>query len=461
MGNPSIKGMAKRFLWALAGILFGAWGLLWRRPFARRATPPLDRVGSILVIRLDLVGDVVLTLPAIDAVRRAAPQARITALVLPYTADLLRGHPAVDRVVAVDVNRWRSPAAWLGGGAWRDFRRALRELRAERYDLAISFYGRSGAAAALLSGARHLVGYRSEGYAFTFDTGVSGRRYLRRRHESEYCLDLVRAIGAQGPVAVARPVVDGAASSKAEALLIAAGIGPHEKMAALHPGALTLAAKRWLPERWAAVADRVQSELGCRMVLVGSASERPLADQVRRAMRSQPVVLAGKTSVAELVALLARCSLFLGGDSGPLHVASALGIPSVSVYGPTDPAITGPLGANARVLCSQVECSPCYDPRRPSGCTRGDLRCMDAVTVDEVFAAAKKSLTNTQPPTPNPHQEDPRRQARRHRRPADRLPCPGGVALCPSRGGDHGPGDPADGLDAPGCRPRRPGDGDG
>jgi lipopolysaccharide heptosyltransferase II len=383
--------LAKAGAWKLAALLLGAYGLARRRA-GQRKPPALGEVRSILAIRLDLLGDLVFTLPAIEALREAMPKARLSVLALPYTAGLLRGHPAVDRVIPVDVNRWRRPGEWAAGRAPRQMVWAVAELRRERYDIAISFYGRVGASAALLSGARYLVGYEAEGYPSTFDLAVAGRRYRKRRHEAEYCLDLVRALGLQTNGKPPRLTVDPAAAAAVERLLSDAGLEVGEKPVALHPGALNMAAKRWLPERWAAVADRVQRDLGRRVLLVGAASELPLVEQVLGRMATLPVVLVGKTSVAELVALLSRCSLFLGCDSGPLHVASALGVPSVSVYGPTDPAITGPLGARGRVLRAGAGCSPCYDPMNPSACRQSDYLCMAGVSVDQVFEAAREVI---------------------------------------------------------------------
>lgn len=381
--NP-LKRLAKAGGWDLAHLIFGAYGAR-RRGLERRTRPVLGEIRSILAVRLDLMGDLIFTLPAIEGLREVAPQARLSVLVLPYTADLLRGHPAVDRVIAVDVNRWRRVGSWSGGRAPRQIAQAVAELRREHYDLGVSFYGRVGAGAALAGGADYLVGYGEEGYPSTFDLAVPGRRYHEPKHEAEYCLDLVRALGTPVIGKPPRLKVDPVAADRVDRLLSDLGVASGEKLVALHPGALTIPAKRWLPERWAEVADRVQRDLGRRVLLVGSASELPLVEQLRDGMTTSPLVMAGRTSLTELVALLARCSLFLGCDSGPLHVASALGLPSVSVYGPTDPAITGPLGPHSRVLRAQTGCSPCYDPMNPTACRQPDYLCMAGVSVEQVY----------------------------------------------------------------------------
>lgn len=384
--------------------LFTPWGIIRRGLAGSSKQPNLAEVRSILAIRLDLMGDLIFTLPAMRTLKEAAPSARLTVLVQPYAADLVRSLPFIDRVVTADVARWRKPEV-LMRTAWKEVLKARRDLLKDRFDLCVSFYGRVGASAALLSNAKYLVGYATEGYPATFDLSLPGYRYQNRRHEAEYCLGLVQALAPHdsaslcndGHVSASGPtlpmlVVDPAARAKVNELLESAGISPDGRLAALHPGALNMAAKRWIPERWAAVADRIQSELGLRVVLIGSVSEIPLAMDVSGAMSTSPINLAGKTSVAELVALISRCSLFLGGDSGPLHVASALDVPSVSVYGPTDPAITGPLGARSRVLRGEPDCAPCYDLKRPPTCRRKDLLCMAMVSVEQVFEAAREMV---------------------------------------------------------------------
>lgn len=387
----AVKQLTKAIMSESACIGFGAWGLR-RRMAGRRVAPELGGVRSILIIRLNLMGDLLFTLPSIVALRTAAPHARITMLVLPYTAELVRGSKLADRVLTADVNRWRRPASWVAGNAPKEIRSVVAEMRRDPYDLCISFYGQVGAAFASLGGARYTVGYQEEGYPFSFDLALPGKRYESRRHEAEYCMDLIRALGVSATLE--QPVLpdDAAAEAKVERLLAEAGAGSGQRLVAIHPGAFNMAAKRWFASRWAVVADRIQSELGRRVVLAGSASELPLAEAVQREMRTRPVMLAGRTSIPELIALLKRCELFMGGDSGPLHLASALGVPSVSIYGPTDPANSGPLGPKARVLRGSAGCIPCYDLKRPATCWRGDLLCMAQVSSGLVFEAAREML---------------------------------------------------------------------
>ena len=385
----AIRSTARRGAWVAAELLFAGMAASRRRRTGRPALPDLGEVRSILAIRLDLMGDLLFTLPALYALREAAPQARITLAVQPYTAQVARAAPFVDRVITLDVSGWRRPGAWARGDAPRQIKAAASEVRSEQYDLCVSFYGKVAASVALLSGARFLAGYRGEGYPFTFDLGLEGERYRWRRHESEYCLDLARALGADGGGTMPALEVDPAAEERVRGWLAEVGGNGAGKLVALHPGALNMAEKRWLPERWAAVADRVQEELGARVVLVSSPSELPLARQLEGAMRTRVVSLAGRTSLGELMAVIKGCDLFLGGDSGPLHMASALGVPSVSVYGPTDPVHTGPLHTKAMVLAPGAECGPCYDPRMPSACRQWRAECMERITVDEVFEAAR------------------------------------------------------------------------
>ena len=161
----------------------------------------------------------------------------------------------------------------------------------------------------------------------------------------------------------------------------------------LNPGAAFGSAKRWFPERYAEVADRLIEEMGAEVVLLGSSSETPIAVRVREHMKQTPRFLVGRTSLSALIGVLARCRLFLGNDSGPMHLSAALGVPMVAVFGSTDEVATGPLSPNATVIHKHVECSPCLLRECPI-----DLRCFDRIHSGEVYRAARRLLTENQAP---------------------------------------------------------------
>ncbi len=379
----SLRARLRRAADGVAWVAFGAVGLVdyLARGGRRPDFAPAD-VRRILVIRLDLLGDLVFSVPAIRALRAAYPAAELTVLTLPYTRPLLALVPGVDRVLSLDVNQYRRP------GGWRRLGEAValvRTLRAARFDLCLALHGRPAGVLALLSGARYRVGYAAHAYPFAFNRPLPGRRYDRRRHEAEYCLDLVRAVGGEGaavpalqpPTVLARP----------------AGLGSGERYLVIHPGASNGSAKRWSAAAWGRLASRAAEALGWRVVVTGGDGERDLVRAVVE--RAGPcAVPAVGAPLLELAALLAGAEAVLAGDTGPLHLGAALGRPVVGVYGPTDPAQTGPLARRAAVVRRPVACGPCYDLRSPADCKLPDrgTPCMRDLDVDTVLLALRGVL---------------------------------------------------------------------
>jgi len=168
------------------------------------------------------------------------------------------------------------------------------------------------------------------------------------------------------------------AAKKLEAL----GLGGPRFLIGMAPGAAFGPAKRWPPQRFAGLADRVIGALNADVLIFGSAAERPLAEEVAGAMKHTPTLVAGDTSLRQLLALMSRCRLIVANDSGPMHLAAALGIPLVAIFGSTDERATGPLGPRVRVVRRGVECSPCGRRECPI-----DFRCLRGLSIEEVFRA--------------------------------------------------------------------------
>jgi heptosyltransferase-2 len=165
------------------------------------------------------------------------------------------------------------------------------------------------------------------------------------------------------------------------------GLGGRRFLVGVSPGASFGEAKRWLPDRYADLADRLIDALGADVVIFGSPAERPLAEAVARAMKHTPVLVAGETTLREFMALMAKCHLVITNDSGPMHVAAALGLPLLAIFGSTDERATGPVGLRARIVKHPVECSPCGLRECPI-----DFRCMNGISVDDVYTAALESV---------------------------------------------------------------------
>ena len=178
-------------------------------------------------------------------------------------------------------------------------------------------------------------------------------------------------------------------------------------LVAIHPGGaanpgMTLLSKRWQPEGFAAVADRLVDTYGALIVLVGAASDAEPVEAVRGAMRHEPLVLAGKTSLGQLAAIYERCSLMIGHDSGVMHLAVAVGTPVVAIFGPTDPRVYGPYANGSLAVRKDAQCSErCFVPGRAIA-AYCDRRCIDAVTVEDVWQAVETVLASKPAPTQEP-----------------------------------------------------------
>lgn len=416
--NRTTKRNVQRAVWAVL-VTAGRLSHLFRRPGGPLRTGD-PRIKRILVVRTDLIGDLVLSLPAIRALRQGYPDAELDALVLPATRDILAGETGIAQVHTYDPNIWRRPISLLNPRNWQRVGALIGGLRARRYDLAVSIAGDWGSVLTWVSGARRRVGYAGEAYPGLMTDAVPGRRYAVRQHEVAYVARLACAAGGVlsedeiAPVLHVAPEAAARARTLIGAALDAATDHPHQNgrahpVVALHAGAQNGRAKRWPAASWSALADLLIAELGVQVLLTGSAGDGPLVSAIHRQMRRPygAANLAGRTTLAELVAVLDQCDLLISGDSGPLHIACALGTPVVGLYGPTDPALSGPVADDAVVLRQEIWCAPCYDASAAADCRFGNPVCMKALTPARVFAAARaqiarRGLAPATPQTP-PH----------------------------------------------------------
>jgi heptosyltransferase-2 len=274
-------------------------------------------------------------------------------------------------------------------GGHRGFKGKLRvasELRARRFDAAILLQNAFDAALiAFLSGIPRRAGYATDGRRLLLTNPVSVTRETMALHETEYYLALLSALGVPRPEKPAlRLLVTEEERSAIASRLASEGVKPGTPLVGINPGATFGSAKRWFPERFAEVADALSAEWGASVVLLGSPKESPLSDAIGAAMKRKPVKLTGRTTVREMMALLARCSFLVTNDSGPMHIAAALGTPLTAIFGPTEWRRTSPLTDRARLVRAEgVPCAPCK--RRE--CDRQPL-CMLGVTPKMVIDAS-------------------------------------------------------------------------
>jgi heptosyltransferase-2 len=334
-------------------------------------------IHSILIRATNWLGDAVMTTPAIGAVRHFFPDARITLLANPLVAELFTPHEWVDGVMVYDR---KGRHAGIGG------RLALAaELRERGFDLAILL--QNAFDAALLTWLARIprrLGYRTDGRWMLLTHGVRMTTEKKKLHHVDYYLAMLGEYGVttvvNGLVLTVTPEEERATN----AMLSAAGIGADDFVLGINPGATYGAAKRWYPERFAAVAEVLSGRWNGKTVLTGGPGEAAIAGEIEAAMRGGCLNMVGRTSVRELMALIKRCNFFVTNDSGPMHLAAAFGVPLVAIFGPTDHTTTSPFSARAVVVRQETECAPCLKRECPT-----DHRCMAGVSVEDVVAAAE------------------------------------------------------------------------
>ncbi len=318
-----------------------------------------------------------MSLPALRAIRERFPEAHITVLAKPWVAALYEGERSVDRVMPLE--------GASGPRDWRAKWTVARALRRERFDLAVLFPNSFESAALVwMGGARRRVGYARDGRGLLLTQAVRLPKAGEiPRHERFYYLELLRRAGLIDRLpAVSDIRLDGAVEARCRGFVLFGARKVRLPVVGVSPGAAYGGAKQWLPERFAEAARRTAERMGGSVAVFGSAGERDMCEQVARDAGGHN--FAGATSLREFIDMTAACDLFLTNDSGAMHIAAALGVPSVTVFGPTDETATGPSGAKARLVREPVNCAPCKLRECPI-----DHRCMTRVTVDMVVRVAE------------------------------------------------------------------------
>jgi len=347
-----------------------------------------ERTHRILVRANNWIGDVVMISPAVRALRRRFPRASIAIVAKRWVLDALSGNPAYDELIEYDHDG-------LHRGLAGRTRLARRIRGGGTVDLAILFQKAFDAAfLARLAGARIRVGYATDARAFLLTHPLPPPP--RDRHHADAFLDLARAVGCEEIDPLPSFHLGEKERSAADAILERRGFGGAPLLVALHPGA-SKGPRAWHAERFAALAERLRRRHAARFVLIGSAGERETLRIVRAGLPDADWI--GPDDAPGLLAaaaLLARCHLFVGNDSGPMHLAAALGVPTVGLFGPGRPANTAPRGRPGTVLTigRDYPCAPCRQdffrecPPAPSG----KPFCLEEIGVDEVERAALRLL---------------------------------------------------------------------
>ncbi|MBE7465231.1 MAG: lipopolysaccharide heptosyltransferase II [Planctomycetes bacterium] len=345
--------------------------------FAPKLDLPPKRV---LVKEVNWLGDVVMSLPALRAVRASFPEAKLSVLVKQELASFFDGFGWLDEVLPYKVRK-----GWAG---WGDRRRIVGDLRARQFDLAVLFPNSFESAFwPALAGVPRRAGFARDarGLLLTHKTGPTAA--ILEVHQVHYYLHMLRhTLGVEGDPKDFAVDVSAAHTESMRAWLAARRKRPAGKLVALAVAAAYGPAKEWPAARFAALADLLARRHGAECVLVGAPNERRKSDDVAALTASGALVAAGETSVGEALALLNLCDAFAGNDSGSMHVAGALGKPTVGIYGSTRADRTGPLGERTRIVYKKIECSPCLQRT----CRYGHYDCLNRIEAEEVCAELER-----------------------------------------------------------------------
>lgn len=343
-----------------------------------------DATRKILVRAPNWVGDAVLVVPALRTLRQRFPQAEIAVLAKPWVADVYGGEESIDRVIAFHAS---GEHAGLGG-LWR----LVRQLAREEFDLAVLFQNAFQAALiARAAGIPRRVGYARDGRGPLLSDAIPVPRPGEApQHEVFYYLELLRRLGWIDCLPPAEEIVlrvPGEAVERAEERLRQKGARDDRARIVMVPGAAYGPAKCWPAANYRALAARMAVELDADVIVCGSPAERPVAEEITAAAPGRILNLAGETTLVELMAIFSRAQLFVGNDSGAMHLAASQRLPQVVLFGPTDRLATGPINPRARILQVPVECSPCGLRLCPV-----DHRCMTRLRVADVFEHVRSVL---------------------------------------------------------------------
>jgi len=333
----------------------------------------------ILIMRTDRIGDVLLSTPVIKALREAYPYSYLAMMVSPYAREIVEGNPYLDEVILYDKDSQHK--------SWISSFKLARQLASKRFDLAIILHPTNRVhLLAYLCGIPMRIGYDRK-FGFLLTNRLKHLKQRGEKHELDYNLDMVEYLGIEPKSKQLFMPIKEDSEQWVKVLLEKSGISFKDKLLGLHPGA-SCPSKVWPLERFAEVADRLADKYGFKVIIVSGKNDSAKAKVVAQAMKSPAVNLAGETSLSQLACLLKRCALFISNDSGPVHLAVAVGVPVISIFGRQQAGLSpkrwGPLGAKDKVLHKSAGCIECL----AHNCVKS-FACLKAITVEDVITAAE------------------------------------------------------------------------
>jgi len=363
--------------------LFGY--ILWSIPNILKRKSQITNIKEILIIRTAYIGDVIMTLPVLKPLKTLYPDARVTFLTGSKAREVLENNPYIDEILIYDAF-WFYPKRFKE--AIRDYLKFLKVLRSRRYDLVIEARAdiRDILLIAYLSKSKYRVSYKVGGGGYLLTHIVP---FKEIKHKVDYHLDIVKFLGAKVEDVIwgLQPRVED--NLKVNALLDEERVNNPEILIGIHPGGRK-ELKCWSPEGFATVADYLISKYGATVIFTGSMEERNLIENIIKKMAHKAINFAGKTNLRTLTALIERLNLFICNDSAPLHIASAVGTPTIAIFGPSKSKETGPYGNIHKVVEKDFPCRYSCD----ENICKHEIynECMKTITPDDVCKAVREVI---------------------------------------------------------------------
>lgn len=336
-------------------------------------------IEKILVRAPNWIGDAVMCLPALEALKALYPLSEITVLAKPRVIPVFENNPAVSGFIPVEGSRHSGLLGTL---------RLSKELRGRGFDLAVLFQNAFGAALiSLLGAAKERVGYARDMRSGLLTRAIPASGKIMKKHQVFYYLNIIKELGGKMPDRpVPRIYISGAEAKAARAFLEKNNLKGKPVFGAA-PGASYGPSKRWPAERFASVLKGLTDEYGGAAVVFGGPEDKEACAGVKEALPSA-MDLSGKTPLRESIALMSCASAFITNDSGPMHIVAALGVPTIAVFGSTEDSLTGPVGSKAVSVREKTECSPCFKRE----CAFGHYECLKRVDAKKVLAKVKELM---------------------------------------------------------------------
>lgn len=343
-----------------------------------------ENLKKILIIRTDRIGDVILTTPVIKALRESYPESFIAMMVSPIAKDIVEGNPYLNEVIVYDK---KGKHRGIFG-----FLKFVADLKRKHFDLCLNFHTKKRTnLISFLAAIKERVGFDNNKFSFLLTSRLEDTRIEGKKHEAEYCLDVLKAVGINLSEAkeLFMPLKD-SSEKWAEKALRENNLKSTDTLVAIHPDA-SCPSKRWPIERFAQLCNKLIEEKGFKVAIIGGQKDSYIVRMVKRYLRHTVIDFSGETSVSQLASFLKRCKLLISNDSGPVHIAASVGTPVIAIFGRNQAGLSPerwrPLGEKDIILHRDVGCKVCL----AHNCTLGFV-CLSAISVRDVLEAVDKIL---------------------------------------------------------------------